>query len=143
MRFVSLFAVGALAAAPATFALQAQEGATYGIANPQRPGAKAPDCTTLAETLDGCTFHNEHGATQQARLPVSAGDSWVATAGDAGELRVRVLPAEGESLQIIQFTPQVHANADATLAFDRIRDVRGVRTVVERRRVSVMIHHDH
>ncbi len=140
MRFASVFAAAALAASPLASALQAPEGATYAIANPQRPGAKAPDCTTLAETLDGCTFHNEHGVTQQATLPVAAGETWIATPGDAHELRVRSLPVDGAGMQIIQFTPQVHGNADATLTFDRIHDAAGTRTLVERRRVSVMIH---
>lgn len=140
MRFALLFAVAALAVCPIASALQAPEGATYAIANPQRPGAKAPDCTTLAETLDGCTFHNEHGITQQAKLPVAAGETWIATPGDAHELRVRVLPRDAVGMQIIEFTPQVHGNADATLTFDRIHDAAGTRTLVERRRVSVMIH---
>jgi len=140
MRFTALSFAAVLAFAPPASALPTPETATYAIANPQRPGAKAPDCTTLAETPDGCTFHNEHGITQHAVLPVVAGEYWIATPGDARELRVRTLPADGTALQRIQFTPQVLGNADATLTFDRIRDAGGRRTLVERRRVSVMIH---
>jgi len=43
-------------------------------------------------------------------------------------------------MRIIELTPQVHGNADAALAFDRIHDAPGTRTLVGRRRVSVMIH---
>jgi len=143
MRFASLLAAAALAITPVAFALQVPEGTSYGIANPHRPGAKAPDCTTLEETLDGCTFHNEHGATQQAKLPVTAGDSWIATPGDPGELRLGSVSTESAQVQVISFTPQVHGDADATLTFDRVREVDGTRTVVERRRVSVMIHGGH
>ncbi|GEM_PF-1345219 len=142
MRLTVVF-IAALAASAPAVALHAPDGAAYAIANPQRPGAKAPDCTTLDETRDGCTFHNEHGVTQHALLPLADGERWTARAGDADELRVQVMPPaqqDGRRLQRIAFTPQVHRDADTTLTFDRIRGSGSSAQLVERRRVSVMIH---
>lgn len=141
MRLTVLFIAALAGSAPAA-ALQAPDGVAYAIANPQRPGAKAPDCTTLDETRDGCTF-NEHGVTQHALLPLVDGEHWTAHAGDADEVRVQVMPPvhqDDRRLQRIAFTPQVHRDADTTLTFDRIRGSGSSAQLVERRRVSVMIH---
>ena len=47
-----------------------------------RPGANAPNCITLTETADGCTFHTRKGNIERVHLPTAAGVTWTATIGD-------------------------------------------------------------
>ena len=122
----------------------AEAGAAYAIENPLRPGAKAPYCEAQVETADGCTFHSVAGATYDAHLTVGTGETWVATPSDANTIKLETnQPADahkGQGYQVIKVVPSPAKNADLTVLFDRIAAKAGVRQVVERRRITVMIH---
>lgn len=146
MRLVLLSAFAVLAgcagqgSAPVATAVMPQ----FAIPNPQRPGAKAPACDTLVQTLDGCTFHTGKDKVNRAKLPAGEDANWVAHASEAGIVTIRdAAPeagADGERYQIIEVVPTTPADADITVTFDKLTGAHGEQKVIERRRVSVMIH---
>lgn len=116
----------------------------YAIANPQRPGAKAPYCEAQKETVDGCTFHSVAGGTYSARLLTAPGETWVARASDGQIIHIQPLQEaeveKGQRYQIIQLAPKPLRNADETVTFDKLTGEGDASKVVERRRITVMIH---
>ncbi|WEK29170.1 MAG: hypothetical protein P0Y58_19965 [Candidatus Pseudomonas phytovorans] len=133
--FVALLAstLGSLAFADAP-------GITYAIDNPLRPGAKAAHCPAQAQVIDGCTFHSVAGDTYSARLALSPGETWVASTPDTGTVKLQPQAQEGQDYQVIRVIPNPATNADTTVTFDRLIGAPGSQKVVERRRISVMIH---
>ncbi|PRA29828.1 hypothetical protein [Pseudomonas poae] len=129
----------ALACSGAAYAHEhaTHEGTTYSIPNPLRPGAKAPYCEAQPETADGCTFHSVAGGTYSAHLSTGPGEHWVAIPSDADTVKVQPGAAEGKGYQVIELKPNPTQNADATVTFDKLS---GDAKLIERRRVTVMIH---
>ncbi|MFK3775516.1 hypothetical protein [Pseudomonas sp. NPDC089406] len=115
----------------------------YAIENPLRPGAKAAHCSST-QTVDGCIFHSVAGDTYTARLPFAAGEHWVASSAEAGEVAFEQLPASetegGQAYQLIKLLPNPAHNADASVTFDKLTGQGDAQKVIERRRISVMIH---
>ena len=135
-------AASAFAATPTTPATP--KPIAYAIDNPLRPGAKAAPCPAQAQVIDGCTFHSVAGEAYAARLPVEAGETWTAVASDGQSVRLeRADPAHAENgtaYQVIRVLPNPAVNADATVTFDRLSGQPGALKVIERRRITVMIH---
>ena len=119
-------------------------GAAYAIENPLRPGAKAPYCEAQTETADGCTFHSVAGASYGAHLSVGKGESWVASASDAALIKVegdrKTDLVAGKSYQVIDLVPTAERDADLTVTFDKLAGTGEERRVVERRRITFMVH---
>lgn len=117
---------------------------SYAIPNPQRPGAKAPYCESQPETADGCTFHSVAGGTYNARLLTAPGETWVAKTSDGETIRIEPLQQaevdNGKRYQIIQLAPNPRRNADETVTFDKLTGEGAASKVIERRRITVMIH---
>ncbi|RYG31315.1 MAG: hypothetical protein EON93_13200 [Burkholderiales bacterium] len=145
MRLVILSVVAALAgcAAPAMPVTQTAMP-EFAIPNPQRPGAKATDCKTLIETTDGCVFHTAKDDINRAKLSASADATWVAHPSAEGIVTIREVASEpasdGKTYQIVEVVPTTPGDADITVTFDKLTGAAGAQKVVERRRVSVMIH---
>lgn len=116
----------------------------YDIANPLRPGAKAPYCDAQLETVDGCTFHSVAGDTYDAHLSRKPGETWIASPSDAATIKIQNIPeqdvADGTQYQLIKIAPSPKKNADATVTFDRLSGEPGSLKVIERRRITVMVH---
>ena len=117
---------------------------SYAISNPQRPGAKAPYCEAQPETADGCTFHSVAGGTYNARLLTAPGETWVARTSDGETIKIEPLQQaemdNGKRYQIIQLAPNPRRNADETVTFDKLTGEGASSKVIERRRITVMIH---
>ena len=113
---------------------------TYAIENPLRPGAKAAHCPTQAQVVDGCTFHSVAGDSYSARLAVSPGETWVATTPDTATVELQSQAQAGQDYQVIRVVPNPAVNADTTVTFDKLTGAPGAQKVIERRRISVMIH---
>src|SRR5262245_14307927 len=132
--------VGCTAANPETISVDAK----YAIPNPQRPGAKAPDCRKLIETADGCTFHTRKNEVNLARLPTEADAVWTAKTTDTELIDVRktedVTTSDGGRRQVFELVPSTSQNADVVVTFDKVAGSIGDPRVIERRRVNVMIH---
>lgn len=144
LLILSAFAVlaGCVAEGPAPVTQPAMP--EFAIPNPQRPGAKATDCKTLIETTDGCVFHTAKDDVNQAKLPANEGEIWIAHPSEAGIVTIRNAAPEsaanGARHQIIEVVPSTSGDADITVTFDKLTGMPGAQKVVERRRVSVMIH---
>ncbi len=130
----------------ASGAALAASDSVFAIPNPQRPGAKAADCTTLPETLDGCTFHTAKDDVNHARLPAGEGVNWEVTGSEPGAMDIRRLAdetgADGAPVQVFALTPTTPKDADLVVTFDRLQAASdgGAPHLVERRRASVMVH---
>jgi hypothetical protein len=146
MRLVYLSVVAILAGCAGQGSAPAATAATpeFAIPNPQRPGAKAPACNTLTETFDGCTFHTAKDDVNRAKLPTGEDANWVAHPSEAGIVTIREAApeagADGARYQIVEVVPTTPGDADITVTFDKLTGPHGAQKVVERRRVSVMIH---
>lgn len=146
MRLVLLVVVAALAGCAGQGSTPAATAAMpeFAIPNPQRPGAKAPDCKTLTQTLDGCTFHTAKDDVNSAKLPAADGETWVAHASEAGIVQIREaapeVAADGKGLQVINIVPSAPGDHDIAVTFDKLTGKPGTQKVIERRRVNVMIH---
>ncbi|MFC4256459.1 hypothetical protein GRI97_09970 [Altererythrobacter xixiisoli] len=149
MRPITGNLAGSLALIAATGGVQAAtapalDAPAFAIPNPQRPGAKAADCTTLTETEDGCTFHTAKDGVNQVQLPGGEGVEWVVRASDPQLLEIHRLAdaaaADGAPQQIFTLVPTTAHDADVVVTFDRLESAAGVRQLVERRRASVMVH---
>ncbi|MFJ4066225.1 hypothetical protein ACIPW4_13105 [Pseudomonas sp. NPDC089996] len=113
---------------------------TYAIDNPLRPGAKAAHCPELAQVIDGCTFHSVAGDAYSARLEVAPGETWVASTPDDSTVELEPQARENQAYQVIRVVPNPAVNADTTVTFDKLTGAPGNQKVIERRRISVMIH---
>lgn len=146
MRLILLAAIAALTGCAGQGSAPVATAAmpTFAIPNPQRPGAKAPACDTLVQTLDGCTFHTGKDKVNRAKLPAAEGETWVAHASEPGIVEIRnAAPeagADGAHLQVIEVIPTNPTDADIAVTFDKLTGEKGAQKVVERRRVNVMIH---
>lgn len=140
MRFVILAAIVGLAGCSAQGQTPVAAAPEYAIPNPQRPGAKAPDCKTLIETTDGCVFHTNKDDVNPAKLPASAGSVWVAHPSEQGIVTIREAANDSSGHQVIEIVPTTPKDADITVTLDRLIGQPGAQKVVERRRVTVMIH---
>lgn len=146
MRWMLLSVVAGLAGCATTSLPQTASApeAAFAIPNPQRPGAKAPSCPKLPETADGCTFHTNKDDVNRARLPAAAGDAWVAQTNDADLVEIRAAADEtspdGTRYQVIEIVPTTPSDADIAVTFDKLTGSPGALKIVERRRVSLMIH---
>ncbi|MFJ4346502.1 hypothetical protein [Pseudomonas sp. NPDC089401] len=136
---VRLF-IAVLASTLGTPAFADTSGITYAIENPLRPGAKAAHCPAEAQVIDGCTFHSVAGDTYSARLEVSPGETWVASTPDTATVELQPQAQEGQGYQVIRVIPNPATNADTTVTFDKLAGAPGARKLIERRRISVMIH---
>ncbi|MGJ7547929.1 hypothetical protein [Pseudomonas alloputida] len=132
--------IGLLASPLGSLALADTAGITYAIENPLRPGAKAVHCPAHAQVVDGCTFHSVAGGTYSARLAVSPGDTWVASTPDTSTVELQPQVRDSQDYQVIRVIPNPASNADTTVTFDKLIGAPGSRKVIERRRISVMIH---
>ena len=146
MRLVLLSAIAALAGCVGQASAPAPTIAMpeFAIPNPQRPGAKAPDCKTLIQTTDGCVFHTAKDDVNRAKLPASPGATWVAHPSEENVVVIREAANEpspdGATYQVLEIVPSTSGDADITVTFDKLTGTPGAQKVVERRRVSVMIH---
>ena len=118
--------------------------AAYAIPNPLRPGAKAAPCAKQGETPDGCTFHTKKDDVNRVRLPGSADATWTARASDGETIGIRKAAddtsADGALYQVFELVPGAAKDADIIVTFDKLTGAPGALKVVERRRVSVMVH---
>ncbi len=146
MRWMLMSCVAVCAACTSVGSPQppASPEVAYAIPNPQRPGAKAPSCPKSGETLDGCTFHVVSMALSQARLSASPDATWTATAADAGKVNIAkaadATTPDGTQYQVFEFVPSTREDIDTIITFDKLAGSPGALKVVERRRVTVMIH---
>lgn len=109
-----------------------------------RPGANAPNCITLTETTDGCTFHTRKGKIESVRLPTAAGVMWMATTGDTalvsiGEAKDETMP-DGSKQHVITITPQTAEDADVIVRFEKRNSGQLSAPVAETRSIYFMIH---
>lgn len=143
MRFALVPAVallaGCAAGPPSETPTAGTAAPAFAIPNPQRPGAKAAYCQSAPETADGCTFHTSKDQVNQAKLPADANSRWVASASEAGVVEIRQAADEG-AYQVIEIVPRTASDADIIVTFDKQTGEPGSLKIVERRRVSVMIH---
>lgn len=145
MRWMLLPIIAAVAGCPYTAAAQTlvSSEAVFAIENPLRPGARSPHCVTLTETFDGCTFHTHKDDVNRGRLSVGPGETWVATPSDPEQIEIREgrgTSEEDVNHQIIELIPTQPLDADVTVTFDKLTGEPGNTKVIERRRVTVMIH---
>jgi hypothetical protein len=122
-------------------AAQAHNAAT--IKTP-RPGANAPNCITLTETADGCTFHTRKGNIESVRLPADAGVTWTATTVDTalvsiGEAKDEATP-DGSKQHVITVAPQTAEDADVIVRFEKRNSRQLSAPVAETRSIYFMIH---
>ena len=122
-------------------AAQAHNAAT--IKTP-RPGANAPNCITLTETADGCTFHTRKGNIESVRLPAAAGVTWTATTVDTalvsiGEAKDEATP-DGSKQHVITVAPQTAEDADVIVRFEKRNSRQLSAPVAETRSIYFMIH---
>jgi len=120
---------------------QAHNAATMKTA---RPGANAPNCITLTETADGCTFHTRKGNIESVRLPAAAGVTWTATTGDTalvsiGEAKDEAMP-DGSNQHVITVAPQTAEDADVIVRFEKRNSSQLSAPVAETRSIYFMIH---
>ena len=120
---------------------QAHNAATMKTA---RPGANAPNCITLTETADGCTFHTRKGNIESVRLPAAAGVTWTATTGDTalvsiGEAKDEAMP-DGSNQHVITVAPQTAEDADVIVRFEKRNSNQLSAPVAETRSIYFMIH---
>jgi len=134
------FCIALLASTLGSLAFADTQTVTYAIDNPLRPGAKAAHCPAQAQVIDGCTFHSVAGDTYLARLAVAPGENWVASTPDAGTVELQPQAQDDQAYQVIRVVPNPAVNADTTVTFDKLTGAPGARKVIERRRISVMIH---
>jgi streptogramin lyase len=109
-----------------------------------RPGANAPNCITLTETADGCTFHTRKGNIERVHLPTAAGVTWTATMGDTalvsiGEAKDEAMP-DGSKQHVIIVAPQTAEDADVIVRFEKRNGSQLSAPVAETRSVYFMIH---
>ena len=109
-----------------------------------RPGADAPNCVTLTESTDGCTFHTRKGKIENVRLPTAAGVTWTATTGDTalvsiGEAKEETMP-DGSKQHVITVAPQTAGDADVIVRFEKRNSSQLSAPVAETRSVYFMIH---
>ena len=109
-----------------------------------RPGANAPNCITLTETTDGCTFHTRKGNIEIVRLPTAAGVTWTATTGDTalvsiGEAKGETMP-DGSKRHVITVAPQTAEDADVIVRFEKRNSTQLSAPVAETRSIYFMIH---
>lgn len=116
----------------------------YAIPNPLRPGAKATPCAKQGETPDGCTFHTKKDDVNRVRLPGSPDATWTARASEGEMVAIRKATddaaADGARYQVFELVPGATKDADIVVTFDKLTGAPGALKVVERRRVSVMVH---
>jgi hypothetical protein len=117
----------------------------FAIPNPQRPGAKAQVCNPKVEAVDGCVFHTKLAEVNRALLPVAAGEHWTAKTDEPGVIAIRnadeATTADGAKRQVFEIVPNTPKDADAVVTFERLSaEQDGALKLIERRRVSVMIH---
>ena len=122
-------------------AAQAHNAATM---KTPRPGANAPNCITLSETADGCTFHTRKGNIESVRLPAAAGVTWTATTGDTalvsiGEAKDEAMP-DGSKQHVITVAPQMAEDADVIVRFEKQNSNQLSAPVAETRSIYFMIH---
>jgi hypothetical protein len=103
-----------------------------------RPGANAPNCITLTETTDGCTFHT------RIRLPTAAGVTWTATTGDTalvsmGEAKDETM-SDGSKQHVIKVAPQTAEDADVIVRFEKRNSSQLSAPIAETRSIYFMIH---
>jgi hypothetical protein len=120
---------------------QAHNTAT--MKNP-RPGANAPNCITLTESTDGCTFHTRKGNIESVRLPTAAGVTWAARTGDTalvsiGEAKDQTMP-DGSKQHVITVAPQTAEDADVIVRFEKRNSSQLSAPVAETRNIYFMIH---
>ena len=109
-----------------------------------RPGANAPNCITLSETADGCTFHTRKGNIESVRLPAAAGVTWTATTGDTalvsiGEARDETM-LDGSKQHVITVAPETADDADVIVRFEKRNSNQVSGPVAETRSIYFMIH---
>ena len=109
-----------------------------------RPGANAPNCITLTETADGCTFHTRKGNIESVRLPAAAGVTWTATTVDTalvsiGEAKDEATP-DGSKQHVITVAPQTAEDADVIVRFEKRNSRQLSAPVAETRSIYFMIH---
>jgi hypothetical protein len=109
-----------------------------------RPGANAPNCITLTETTDGCTFHTRKGSIESVRLPTAAGVTWTATTGDTalvsmGEAKDETM-SDGSKQQVIKVAPQTAEDADVIVRFEKRNSSQLSAPIAETRSIYFMIH---
>jgi hypothetical protein len=122
-------------------AAQAHDAATM---KTPRPGANAPNCITLTETTDGCTFHTRKGKIESVRLPAVAGVTWTATTGDTtlvsiGEAKDETM-SDGSKQHVITVAPQTAEDADVIVRFEKRNGSQLSAPVAETRSIYFMIH---
>ena len=120
---------------------QAHNAATMKTA---RPGANAPNCITLTETADGCTFHTRKGNIESVRLPAAAGVTWTATTVDTalvsiGEAKDEATP-DGSKQHVITVAPQTAEDADVIVRFEKRNSSQLSAPIAETRSIYFMIH---
>ena len=113
---------------------------TYAIENPLRPGANADYCPVKTQVIDGCTFHSVAGDIYSAKLEVARGETWVASTPDINTVKLQPQAPDGQDFQVIRVVPNSAVDADTTVTFDKLTGVPGSQKVIERRRITVMIH---
>jgi hypothetical protein len=122
-------------------AAQAHDAATM---KTPRPGANAPNCITLSETADGCTFHTRKGNIESVRLPAAAGVTWTATTVNTalvsiGEAKDEATP-DGSKQHVITVAPQTAEDADVIVRFEKRNSSQLSAPVAETRSIYFMIH---
>jgi hypothetical protein len=122
-------------------AAQAHDAATM---KTPRPGANAPNCITLSETADGCTFHTRKGNIESVRLPAAAGVTWTATTVNTalvsiGEAKDEATP-DGSKQRVITVAPQTAEDADVIVRFEKRNSSQLSAPVAETRSIYFMIH---
>lgn len=147
MRPITGILAGLLALIATTGSVRAADMPAFAIPNPQRPGARAADCSTLTQTEDGCTFHTAKDGVNRVQLPGGEGAEWIVTVSDPAVLEIRRLvdgtASDGTPQQIFTLVPTTAHDADVVVTFDRLQGAAGDRQLVERRRASVMVHATH
>ena len=124
-----------------TNAAQAHDTATM---KTPRPGANAPNCITLTESTDGCTFHTRKGNIESVRLPTVGGVTWTATTGDTALVSIDEAKDEtmsdGSKQHVITVAPQTAEDADVIVRFEKRNSSQLSAPVAETRSIYFMIH---
>jgi hypothetical protein len=138
------FATLAILAASALGSSIASESPNAPNSNASRPGAGAPNCAKLHETLDGCVFHTRKDQIDIVRLPMVPGMTWTATPSDAVLVEIREAPVEtlpdGSRQQSMHVVPRTSADADVILKLEKRRVGESSAASVETRNINLMIH---